>query len=186
MSKAKLPKGEANKTLRARTDFLFRASKHIHESSIRDVEIQQPKEAATDNPELAATEAQADPLRVPRATQRYLAAHMRAAARKSQIRLPQNVKRSFCKRCDACLDGDVASQSHIENKSRHGSKPWAAVKVITCVSCHATKRFPLGVIRQLKKKKRKVVSKANQNSTPRDAQDFGQRSVSAWPTPAGG
>lgn len=184
MSKAKLPKGEANKTLRARTDFLARASKHIHESSIEPIETlhKHSKDDALHTSEFATTAEQTDPLQVPNATQRYLTAHMRAAARKSQIRLPQDVKHSYCKRCDACLDGDTASQTHMENKSRHGSKPWADVKVITCAYCHATKRFPVGAKRQLKKKVRKVVSSADQGSASKDAQDQGQTSRTSLST----
>jgi len=31
-----------------------------------------------------------------------------------------------------------------ENRSKKGRKPWAEVLVVRCISCGATKRFPVG------------------------------------------
>lgn len=82
---------------------------------------------------------------------RYLLSHVRGVSLKGQARLNSTLKRSICRRCDAVLVAGVTSNSHIENKSNGGTKPWADVLVITCNSCDASKRFPVGATRQISK-----------------------------------
>lgn len=79
---------------------------------------------------------------------RHLISQLRSVSLKGQIRLSQAVKHSICKRCDALLVPGSTSSTRVENKSRGGRKPWADVLVITCHSCSAVKRFPVGAKRQ--------------------------------------
>ena len=85
---------------------------------------------------------------------RQLFAHLRAVSLKSQIRLSPNIKHSICKRCDQLLVPGSSATRYVENKSRNGKKPWADVLVITCMACGASKRFPVGAKRQLRRGKR--------------------------------
>ena len=82
---------------------------------------------------------------------RHLLAHMRAVAKKGQIRLPTKVKHSTCRRCDALLFPNVTSAIKLENKSRGGAKPWANMLVVTCDACGTSKRFPASAARQPKR-----------------------------------
>ena len=79
---------------------------------------------------------------------RHLVSQLRSVSLKGQIRLSQALKHSICKRCDALLVPGSTSSTRVENKSRGGKKPWADVLVITCHSCSAVKRFPVGAKRQ--------------------------------------
>ncbi|EAW15557.1 ribonuclease P Rpr2/Rpp21/SNM1 subunit [Aspergillus fischeri NRRL 181] len=58
------------------------------------------------------------------------------------LRLPVEVKRSFCKRCDTLLIPSVNCTHEIRNESRGRRKPWADVLVIRCTTCETEKRFP--------------------------------------------
>lgn len=78
---------------------------------------------------------------------RHLLSHVRAVARKSQIRLSPTIKQSICKRCDVLLIPGSTSTVRTENRSRGGRKPWADVLVVTCNVCGITKRFPVGARR---------------------------------------
>ncbi|KAI9044959.1 ribonuclease P Rpr2/Rpp21/SNM1 subunit [Aspergillus affinis] len=73
---------------------------------------------------------------------RVLISHMRGVSLKSQLRLPVDVKRSFCKRCESLLVPGVNSIQEIRNDSRGRSKPWADVLVVRCTTCGTEKRFP--------------------------------------------
>ncbi|EDN08561.1 RNAse P Rpr2/Rpp21 subunit domain-containing protein [Histoplasma capsulatum] len=75
---------------------------------------------------------------------RNLASQMRGVSLKSQLRLPHDIKRSICKVCDSLLIPNATCVETVENASRGGSKkkPWADVRVVSCNSCGAIKRFP--------------------------------------------
>ena len=73
---------------------------------------------------------------------RVLISHMRGVSLKSQLRLPVEVKRSFCKRCETLFVPGVNCVQEIRNDSRGRSKPWADVLVVRCTTCGTEKRFP--------------------------------------------
>jgi len=87
-------------------------------------------------------------------SKRHLVSHLRALSLKSQFRLPHDVKRSTCKRCNALLILGSTSSVVLENKSKGSRKPWADIHVIICLSCRTEKRFPVGATRQARKKNR--------------------------------
>lgn len=104
----------------------------------------------------------------------HLISQLRSVSLKGQIRLSQAMKHSICKRCDALLVPGNTSSTRVENKSRGGKKSWADVLMVTCHSCKALKRFPVGAKRQrrrphrasdtkLTKKKRESGMNANGN-----------------------
>lgn len=78
---------------------------------------------------------------------RYLINHMKGVSRKSVIRLSKDVKRSVCKRCDSLLEKGSTSAEQVENKSKNGSKPWADILIVKCMTCGVSKRFPTSASR---------------------------------------
>ncbi|PGH35480.1 ribonuclease P protein subunit RPR2 [[Emmonsia] crescens] len=92
---------------------------------------------------------------------RQLASQMRGVSLKSQLRLPRDIKRSICKRCDSLLIPNSTCVEQVENASRGGSKekPWADVRVVRCNSCGYIKRYPQTEKRSLKLVERKRWSK---------------------------
>lgn len=98
---------------------------------------------------------------------RHLISQLRSVSLKGQIRLSQAMKHSICKRCDALLVPGSTSSTRVENKSRGGKKPWADVLIITCHSCGAVKRFPVGAKRQSRRPHRASETKLTEkNSKP--------------------
>lgn len=91
-------------------------------------------------------------------TQCHLLNHLHLTARKAQVRVSQDIKRSVCKRCNALLVAGSTSYSKLENKSKHGKKPWADIHVVECLKCGANKRFPVGAMKQERKGKRRPKS----------------------------
>ncbi|KAL2007455.1 hypothetical protein VTN00DRAFT_8893 [Thermoascus crustaceus] len=81
---------------------------------------------------------------------RQYISQMRGVSLKSQLRLPVEVKRSFCKRCEVLLVPGLNCTEKIENPSRGGKKPWADVLVVRCTACGTVKRFPLNAKRSKK------------------------------------
>ncbi|GKZ72924.1 hypothetical protein AnigIFM60653_001898 [Aspergillus niger] len=79
--------------------------------------------------------------RLPQLSRVYMS-QMRGVSLKSQLRLPIDVKRSFCKRCDTFLIPGVTCTQDIRNASRGRKKPWADVLVVCCSTCGTEKRFP--------------------------------------------
>lgn len=67
---------------------------------------------------------------------------MRAVSLKSQRRLPPEIKRSMCKRCDTSLIPDITCTESVENNSKGRKKPWADVSVVHCNTCGTKKRYP--------------------------------------------
>lgn len=79
--------------------------------------------------------------RLPNLSRAYIS-QLRGISLKTQLRLPQEVKRSFCKRCDTLLVPGVSCMQEIRNTSREGKKPWADVRVVRCTTCGTEKRYP--------------------------------------------
>ena len=83
-----------------------------------------------------------------------LSSHLTQVARKSQIRLHPETKHQICKRCGNVLAEGTTSFQYVENASKSGKRPRADVRVIRCMACGATKRWPTGATRQKKKSHR--------------------------------
>ncbi|KAJ2990558.1 hypothetical protein NUW58_g2889 [Xylaria curta] len=105
----------------------------------------------------------ADQLRLELA--RHLLTDLRATSLKSQIRLSPAIKHTICKFCDAFLIEGETSTSVVENKSKHGKKPWADVLVVKCKTCHGVKRFPVQALRQKRRPQREHVSEGQSKGT---------------------
>ncbi|KAL1965185.1 hypothetical protein VTN77DRAFT_5939 [Rasamsonia byssochlamydoides] len=94
-------------------------------------------------------------LRLPR----HYISQMRGVSLKTQLRLPIEVKRSFCRRCDILLVPNVTCVEEIRNASRNRKKPWADVRVVRCTACGTEKRFPLTEKRSKKLSERRQEKK---------------------------
>lgn len=101
---------------------------------------------------------------------RQYSSQARAVSLKSQARVPRDMKRSICKRCDARLVSGTSCTDEIENKSRGGKKPWADVRVVKCGTCGTVKRFPQGKKRSMKLVERKKDSKHGASEEARAAE----------------
>jgi ribonuclease P protein subunit RPR2 len=160
MAKAKLQKGSvgaAQSHIRARIAYLHKASAYILSASSPTTHTQSDQES----PRVEQTPQQQDvfntkpnvssddslsitgppKVQAARLPRQYLS-QMRGVSLKSQLRLPQDIKRSVCKRCDILLVPGSNCTEEIENSSRGKKKPWADVCVIRCTSCGTAKRFP--------------------------------------------
>ena len=84
------------------------------------------------------------------------ATHLRAVSLKSQVSLPSDVKRLYCKVCNGPFISGQTSSTHTENSSTGGKKPWADISVVRCLNCKADKRYPIGAHRQSKKSDRAI------------------------------
>ncbi|KAL1983975.1 hypothetical protein VTN96DRAFT_9749 [Rasamsonia emersonii] len=89
---------------------------------------------------------------------RQYISQMRGVSLKTQLRLPVEVKRSFCKRCDILLVPNVTCVEEIQNASRDRKKPWADVRVVRCTACGTEKRFP-----QTDKRSKKLSERRKEN-----------------------
>lgn len=137
------------KHLQARVMFLDQAAKLLASQTV-------------DNPAPQFNVGQSQPRGVPL----LLSSHMRSVAKRSQIRLSTNIKRSMCKTCSTpLLDGKTCS-TRIENTSQGGKKAWADNEVIECLNCGAKKRFPIGATRQKKKKLRSGANPTSESTLP--------------------
>lgn len=136
-----MAKGAANRHLQARLTYLEKASKYLAQQQYGH----NGQTSANHNEAINAPT---------HGLPQLLSSHLRSVSLKSQIRLPQDVKRSICRRCDTPLIGSSTSDVTIENHSKDKAKPWAEIRVITCRSCGTKKRFPIGAKRQSKKKDR--------------------------------
>lgn len=151
-------KGGSNH-LRARLEYLNKAAAYLQSASLsRSQQVseytdnEKNKESDTTrivpqviDPIVAAAK---QPEGVPRETRvlsqqsRVYVSQMRGVSLKTQQRLPIEVKRSYCKRCETLLVLDVNCTQDIRNESRERKKPWADVRVVRCLTCGTEKRFP--------------------------------------------
>lgn len=93
---------------------------------------------------------------------RQYVSQMRGVSLKTQLRLPVDVKRSFCKRCDLLLVPGVNCVHEVRNGSKGCKKPWADVLVVRCNACETEKRFP-----QTTKRSKKLVERRKEMETRR-------------------
>ena len=73
---------------------------------------------------------------------RQYISQMRGVSLKTRLRLPVEVKRSFCKRCHLILTPGLNCVLDVRNESKGCKKPWANVLIIRCNACKTEKRFP--------------------------------------------
>ncbi|PYI21725.1 Rpr2-domain-containing protein [Aspergillus japonicus CBS 114.51] len=152
--------GGVNSHIRARIDYLYKAATFLQAQSSADhvgdstneTEDQKPSVSTRIVPlvspsagsvgETAALDGQnAATGQLPQLSRNYLS-QMRGVSLKTQLRLPVDMKRSFCKRCDTLLLPGVTCTREMRNPSRGRRKPWAELLVIRCSTCGTEKRFP--------------------------------------------
>lgn len=181
MKEAKGQTGSGQQHLYSRTSYLYQAAMYL--ASIQshlqthnrnrteldvDVDEKHAKTADDNTPETDAISedelkhkrvdgeaSPTTPFTQQRPQSRLLVQHLKAISLKAQIRLTSEMKYSACKRCDSILVAGKTATHNIENQSRGGKKPWADILTITCNSCGATKRFPVGAKRQRRRSDRK-------------------------------
>ncbi|KAL4781556.1 RNAse P Rpr2/Rpp21/SNM1 subunit domain-containing protein [Aspergillus varians] len=152
MAKAKAKKGSGggvNSHVRARINYLHKAATYLQ--SAKTI----PSEAVKDREdEVMADSARIVPFVSPNEPDtrnraeyhpqlaRMCISQMRGVSQKSQLRLPIEQKRSFCKRCDTLLIPGTNCTQETRNPSRGARKPWAEVRVVHCNICNTEKRFP--------------------------------------------
>lgn len=101
---------------------------------------------------------------------RQYISQMRGVSLKSQLRLPVDVKRSLCKRCEILLVPGFNCTETIENRSRDGKKPWADVLVVRCTACGTVKRFPQNAKRSKKLSERRKEAEEKKKKEEDEAQ----------------
>lgn len=127
--------GGSQRHIRARISFLHKAANLLQQHAY----IKQ-KDCQEDGDNQNAT-SQSYPL-ISSLPRQYVS-QMRGISLKSQQRLPIEVKRSICKRCDLILIQGTTCEGEIRNESRGQKKPWADVRVVRCRACGVEKRFPM-------------------------------------------
>lgn len=189
---AKGKRKNVNSHLRARLDYLHKAAAYLHSTTISSKHRNQQSNNANNandekreaepssirtvpqilSPGAAAPAAALDSGAVhqeqaptldhlPNIPRVYIS-QLRGISLKTQIRLPQEVKRSFCKRCDTLLVPGVSCTQEIRNASRGGKKPWADVRVVRCTACGTEKRYPQTEKRSKKLAERKKEKEQNE------------------------
>ena len=136
----------AQSHLRARLDYLHRAAAYLQSATSTSTSSSIAGESiAPNSQESQMTEEQISKKRFSSLTAsipRQYISHMRGASLKSQLRLPMDVKRSFCKRCDLLLTPGVTCEEELTNASKGARKPWADVLSVCCNACRTVKRYP--------------------------------------------
>lgn len=160
MAKDKGQKGPAQKHLYSRISYLYQAATYLTKVATK-IGTNHEKVPDLDDADHAIGSTLVTPDSAPKepnydgaALARELLSQARGISLKSVIRLTPAVKNAMCKRCDLLLVPGSTSSTHIENKSRHGKKPWADVLVVTCMGCGAGKRYPVGAKRKSKRRER--------------------------------
>ncbi|KAI1362619.1 RNAse P Rpr2/Rpp21/SNM1 subunit domain-containing protein [Xylaria arbuscula] len=162
MAKSKTNGSIPNKHLYSRLSYLHQAAALLG-SQIGNAPIPAPTAAAPNNPEdkRELTSAQQMPApsdQIRLNFTRHLLTELRATSLKSQIRLSPAIKHTICKYCDTILITGETSTVVVENKSKHGKKPWADVLVMKCNTCSRVKRFPIHGQRQKRRPNRTQTS----------------------------
>ncbi|KAL2845008.1 Rpr2-domain-containing protein [Aspergillus pseudoustus] len=168
--------GGVNSHVRARINFLYNAATFLQSAcqrpeavdhAVKPVEDEMIPDAIYGEPQDPANGASSRDHSdcVPALARTYIS-QMRGVSLKSQLRLPIEQKRSFCKRCDTLLIlGDNCTEE-IRNPSRGARKPWAEVRVVRCNTCLTEKRFPCAERRSSKLSERKKHQTAIANPDP--------------------
>lgn len=150
--KQRPPKSIPNRHLHARTTFLYQAATYL---TLQATAAQSDTALSVDTT-TSGSERQAASKQTHISPALQLGSHLRSVSKKGQVHLSSNIKRTLCKRCNAILIPGRTSTHRIENKSKGALKPWADVLEIECDICGAKKRFPVGAVRQTKKKQRDI------------------------------
>jgi len=180
MAKLKGKKGRSggvNSHVRARINFLYTAATFLQSArqkpkavdhAVKPVKDEVMTDSIRGEPQAPAKGAASrDHSHCVPALARTYISQMRGVSLKSQLRLPIEQKRSFCKRCDTLLIlGDNCTEE-IRNPSRGAGKPWAEVRVVRCNTCLTEKRFPRAERRsnKLSERKKHQTAIANPDST---------------------
>ncbi|KOC14263.1 RNAse P Rpr2/Rpp21 subunit domain protein [Aspergillus flavus AF70] len=150
MAKAKGKKGSpggAQSHIRARLDYLHNAAIYLQSTAVASRQSSSQLAQNTTSPDGEPVSASALSL-------------------KTQLRLPVETKRSYCKRCDTLLSPGVSCIQEIRNESRDRKKPWADVRVILCTTCETEKRFPQTERRTKKLSERRKQSEQEKLQAP--------------------
>ncbi|KAI1292400.1 RNAse P Rpr2/Rpp21/SNM1 subunit domain-containing protein [Xylaria venustula] len=162
MAKTKQSGSIPNKHLYSRLSYLHQAAAVLG-AQIGDTSLSTTQSVASrilpdqEEPLSSQERSAADQLRLNFA--RHLLTDLRATSLKSQLRLSPAIKHTICKFCDTLLIEGETSTSVVENKSKHGKKPWADVLVVRCNTCRGLKRFPVNSPRQKRRPNRGQASK---------------------------
>ncbi|KAL4740695.1 RNAse P Rpr2/Rpp21/SNM1 subunit domain-containing protein [Aspergillus similis] len=163
MAKTKGKKGSGsggNSHVRARINYLYNAAQYLQSAKAAGA----LGDVATGKDEVMSDAQTTSPLAkrpcsdyrgecAPRVA-RLCISQMRGVSQKSQLRLPIEQKRSFCKRCDTLLISGTNCIEETRNPSRGARKPWAEVRIVRCNICGTEKRFP-----QTDKRSRKIIER---------------------------
>ncbi|KAI0506158.1 RNAse P Rpr2/Rpp21/SNM1 subunit domain-containing protein [Xylaria bambusicola] len=161
MGKAKTNGSIPNKHLYSRLSYLHQAAAFLG-SQLGKTPISHQNAAVSDiskdtsEPLAAQPSPTSDQLRLN--FTRHLLTDLRATSLKSQIRLSPAIKHTICKYCDTLLVPGETSTSVVENKSKHGKKPWADVLVVKCNTCGRVTRCPIHTPRQKRRPNRMQAS----------------------------
>jgi ribonuclease P protein subunit RPR2 len=173
MAKAKGKKGSGggvNSHVRARINYLYKAATYLQSTkpttreTVKAVKKTHEDEVMPDSarivPPISVNESTTgDRAQYHPQLARMCISQMRGVSQKSQLRLPIEQKRSFCKRCDTLLISGENCTEELRNTSRGARKPWAEIRVVRCNGCGTEKRFPQAAKRSRKLSDRKQDSK---------------------------
>ena len=147
----------ANRAMYSRISYLQQAAAHLATSSRRDGST--AEDGALDG------------------VARRLATDMREVSLKMRIRLAPAVKQMVCKYCDSVLVDGTTCTATIENKSRHGKKPWADMLVRRCHTCGKEKRYPVNASRSKRRPFREATENGATQESGTQQQEQGQESM---------
>ncbi|KAI9367477.1 RNAse P Rpr2/Rpp21/SNM1 subunit domain-containing protein [Aspergillus egyptiacus] len=148
--------GGVNSHIRARLNYLYNAATYLQTATTKprtkgleqvtnaedgEVKIGAGTERVVPTMSTTGTSAGNEVSCVPQLA-RVCISQMRGVSLKSQLRLPIEQKRSFCKRCDTLLVPGTNCTEQVRNPSRRSRKPWAEVRIVRCTVCDTEKRFP--------------------------------------------
>ncbi|KAL4817708.1 RNAse P Rpr2/Rpp21/SNM1 subunit domain-containing protein [Aspergillus spinulosporus] len=171
MAKTKGKKGSGgggNSHVRARINYLYNAAAYLQSKAAgapEDVTARDEvmSEANTASPLAKRPRNDCRVECAPRIA-RLCISQMRGVSQKSQLRLPIEQKRSFCKRCDTLLIPGTTCIEETRNPSRGARKPWAEVRIVRCNICGTEKRFP-----QTDKRSRKMIERKRDGKAENEA-----------------
>ncbi|KAL4993809.1 RNAse P Rpr2/Rpp21/SNM1 subunit domain-containing protein [Aspergillus recurvatus] len=173
MAKTKGKKGSGggvNSHVRARINYLYNAAAYLQSAKaagapedVANRENEVMSDAHTATPSANEPRSDCHGECAPRVA-RLCIFQMRGVSQKSQLRLPIEQKRSFCKRCDTLLIPETNCIEEMRNQSRGARKQWAEVRVVRCNICRTEKRFP-----QTDKRSRKIIERERDGKAEKEA-----------------
>lgn len=150
------PHAVPNRHLHARVSYLYQAAAYLQAAPI-------PSLTQRNKTSTGEATAEADRTASPTShlgDERMLLSQIRPITQKGKIQVSPDIKRGICKRCSSLLIPGSTCTASIENTSRRARKPWADVLVVTCTTCKAPKRFPVGCVQQPQRKDRELNSQS--------------------------